>query len=105
MACPGRPNCPLVSGDGELVSWWATNCLIGYTIRPTDHDELELLLNYRIAQRGEAAGEDVEIPVSLEITRPHLGGVRWWVRCPLVVNDRPCRRRVAILYLPPAEDY
>jgi hypothetical protein len=24
--------------------------------------------------------------------------MRWWFICPLVVNDRPCRRRVAKLY-------
>jgi len=29
-----------------------------------------------------------------------LGKLRWWFICPLVVNERPCGRRVRKLYLP-----
>jgi hypothetical protein len=42
--------------------------------------------------------EKLDFPVHLETTRPHLGGLRWWFICPLVVNGRPCQRRVAKLY-------
>jgi hypothetical protein len=44
-------------------------------------------------------GEHVDLPVRLQTTRPHLGGVRYWGTCPLIVNGRPCQRRVAKLYL------
>jgi hypothetical protein len=37
--------------------------------------------------------------VGLVMTRPHFGGCRWWFLCPLIVNGRPCNRRVAKLYL------
>jgi hypothetical protein len=42
--------------------------------------------------------ESLDYPVRLVTTRPHLGGMRWWFICPLVVNDRPCGRRVTKLY-------
>jgi len=37
--------------------------------------------------------------VKMETTFPHFGGVRWWFRCPLLVNGRACDRRVRVLYL------
>ena len=43
-------------------------------------------------------GNPKDYRVRLERTRPHLGGVRWWWRCPVV----GCGRRVQKLYLPPA---
>lgn len=47
---------------------------------------------------GDAKQEKIGYPIRLVTTRPHLGGLRWWFICPLMVNDRPCRRRVAKLY-------
>ena len=41
----------------------------------------------------------------LTATRPRFGGLRWWFVCPLVVNGRPCNRRVAKLHLPPPARY
>jgi hypothetical protein len=32
-------------------------------------------------------------------TRPHLGGLRWWFVCPLIVGGCACGRRCAKLYL------
>jgi hypothetical protein len=43
--------------------------------------------------------------VGLTTTRPRFGGLRWWFVCPLVVNGRPCQRRVGKLYLPPRGRY
>ncbi len=47
----------------------------------------------------------VDYRVGLATTRPHFGGLRWWFLCPLTVNGRACRRRVAKLYLPPSGRY
>ena len=49
--------------------------------------------------------EEVSEPIPLETTPVHFGGVRWWGRCPLVINGRPCGRRVLKLYLPPGARY
>jgi hypothetical protein len=37
--------------------------------------------------------------ISLEVTWPHFGGLRWWGRCPIIVNGVACDRRVRKLYL------
>lgn len=49
-----------------------------------------------------ASGTPVEVPLRLVVTRPPLGGTRWWWCCPLAVDGRPCGRRVQKLYLPPS---
>lgn len=41
----------------------------------------------------------VQYPVQLVTTPCHLGGVRWWFICPLVVNGKVCGRRMRKLYL------
>lgn len=38
-------------------------------------------------------GETVAYPITLEITKPNYGGVRWWFKCP------GCGERVANLYI------
>lgn len=68
---------------------------IGYRVEQTKGDRLWLVLDY---VWGEAK-EHVVIPVALETTRPHFGGVRWWGRCPLAVGGVACNRRVRKLYL------
>lgn len=38
--------------------------------------------------------------VPLEQVPTEFGGLRWWVRCPLTPEGKPCGRRVSKLYLP-----
>ena len=70
---------------------------IGYTIEARPDGTGTMHLRYQHTPFG-GEPESLNYPVRLVTTRPHLGGLRWWFLCPLVVNDRPCRRRVAILY-------
>jgi hypothetical protein len=49
--------------------------------------------------------ESADYRVNLTTTHLRFGGLRWWFVCPLVVNDRPCNRRVGKLYLPPVARY
>ena len=49
--------------------------------------------------------QEITIPIQLPTTRPHIGGVRWWFKCPLLVKDKRCNRRVGKLYLPPGARY
>jgi hypothetical protein len=44
---------------------------------------------------------DYIIPITT--TRPRIGGVRYWFRCPVEHDRKPCGRRVKKLYLPPGE--
>lgn len=48
---------------------------------------------------------DLDYKVELDITACNFGGVRYWFICPLVVDGKPCGRRVSKLYLPPGGTY
>jgi hypothetical protein len=96
--------------DGAFVPWhvgslrWLrgeeATASIDYTVRPVESDLL-LVLSYTFT----ATGQVVEEPVPLVNTPMRFGGVRWWGRCPLVVDGRACGRRVRKLYLPPGGRY
>ncbi len=62
---------------------------IDYTVR-TEANCGVVEFRYKIVSNGN--GEDLRYQVALETTRPHLGGVRWWFRCPLSGN------RARVLY-------
>lgn len=59
-------------------------------------------LIYRPERDGESPRDYF---VRLVTTSPPVGGVRWWFVCPLVVNGKPCRKRVSKLYLPPGMSF
>lgn len=55
-------------------------------------------LGLRYALAGEPAAA-INYRVALETTPCHLGGRRWWFRCPLSRDGTACGRRVRKLYL------
>ena len=61
-----------------------------------------LLLFYSPTRVGNE--REVSQRVNLMTTQPNFGGVRHWLSCPLLVEGKPCGRRVSKLYLPPAGD-
>jgi hypothetical protein len=71
---------------------------IGFVVYTVDSGGPWVRLSYTITPTGEQVNDWVP----LTTTRPHLGGVRWWLACPLPGQDGPCGRRVGKLYLPPA---
>jgi hypothetical protein len=73
---------------------------IGYEVN-TEGDPAWLRLFYSITKTNEP----LDYHLRLTTTRPRFGGLRWWFMCPLVVNERPCGRRVGKLYLPPGCRY
>jgi hypothetical protein len=73
---------------------------IAFLVLPASKGLL-LMLDYRFGQ----SAEPIKVPVALETMALHFGGVRWWGRCPLVMNGVPCTRRVRKLYLPPGGRY
>jgi hypothetical protein len=92
------------SGNWGNVEWTRAGEVsdsIGWSVKPLDLGGLCLWLDYQITRSNES----VKLPIQLETTRPHFGGVRWWGRCPLVVNGHACARRVAKVYLPPGARY
>lgn len=78
---------------------------VDFSTVPSGYMKRALLLMYRWEDwRGEDS-EDVSLPILLQTTYPNYGGVRWWFTCPLIVEGKPCNRRVGKLYLPPGERY
>jgi len=74
--------------DGERVAW------IGMR-----GEENRLVLNYRF-RRNDEDWQDVDEPISVMRIPCRYGGSRPYFICPGVVNNVPCRRRVAKLYGP-----
>ena len=68
---------------------------IGYSLGYDADDDLVLWLKYHF---GDDTGP-VKLPIRLQTTRPHLGGIRWWMICPLIKAGTPCNRRVSKLQL------
>ncbi len=64
-----------------------------------------IILTYSCTNPFSGEQSNLDYKIGLTTTPSGPGGVRFWFRCPLVVNDVPCRRRVAKLYLPPNSHY
>ncbi len=58
-----------------------------------------------LCYRWGAEEKQVTLPFDLVPRPTPNGGTRYLAVCPLVVNDRPCRRRVAQFFLPPGSPY
>ena len=67
---------------------------VEFSVRPSKDNSRIFQIRYRWNK-----SESVCTSIRLQPTRPHFGGVRWWLTCPLSVNGTPCNRRVAKLYL------
>ena len=85
------------------------------------HGQLKAILGYEV---GLIAGEGLFLLVEPERTSPFppsvrllaeyevpitttptpIGGVRYWFRCPVKHDGKPCGRRVKKLYLPPGKE-
>lgn len=63
-----------------------------------------LTLRYSICS-GDEESNKIQLPITLQTTVPHFGGRRLWFTCPLVIDNVPCSRRTAKLYLPPGKLY
>jgi hypothetical protein len=49
--------------------------------------------------------EKIDYKIPLVTTQPNFGGLRWWFQCPLVINDRPCLRKVSAIHRTPNGRY
>lgn len=76
---------------------------IEYAVRSTRDQKPVILFKYFLKREGDI--QEVEEQVVLQSTRPFFGGSRWWFTCPIMQGDTPCKKRVAVLYLPPGSLY
>jgi hypothetical protein len=76
-------------------------CSVGYEVNTLDRDNAWVRLSYTPLRTGER----MDYRVVLLETRPHFGGVRWWLTCPVPGPHGPCGRRVGKLHIPPDDVY
>jgi len=60
-----------------------------------------LILYIGYSMNVEGKDQYVFEAITLESTRLCSEGQRWWFKCPRLQDGKPCRKRVAKLYLPP----
>ena len=80
---------------------------IGIQVSVSKDDPRENYVRFFCTQTKWSTGEETKLDykVRLVTTPCNFGGMRYWFICPLVVDDKPCRRRVGKLYLPPGGTY
>lgn len=78
---------------------------IGYWVITAPGGGLALHLSYAITDLDTREKTPLDYPVEITTTPCHLGGQRYWFRCPLVRDGSSCRRRVGKLYQPPGGRY
>lgn len=94
----------------EVIIRWGSEDNSGASINvsleaPHDADRAQhIRLEYTVLDRrsGEERPQDYHVP--LEYTECNFGGVRPWFRCPGIIENEHCDRRVGKLYQPPLED-
>lgn len=76
---------------------------IGYEVDTTKtHFSFDFI---RLFYTRTKVKDEVDYKILLTTTQPNYGGLRWWFRCSLMVNNRPCTRKVANLYLSSSSRY
>jgi hypothetical protein len=99
---------PYVPGRSGVLRWLLggqETGAISYQVVPSEGGGRLLLVSSYRWSKDEEEGQPIKVPIPLETTRPHFGGLRWWGCGPLQVRGVPCLRRVAKRYLPPASRY
>jgi len=101
----------LTGSNGARISWttparpgmW-TESSLSLVRNPGGGPRAFVFVSRRQSVNGPV-GAGSSCVVALTITRPHLGGWRWWFACPLPLpeGDGLCGRRVRVLYLRPGD--
>jgi len=73
---------------------------VHYEVSTLDSNNPRIRLSYSWSWTSTGQQESADYHVPLTTTSLYFGGLRWWFVCPLVINERPCRRRAGKLYLP-----
>ncbi|MBY0405892.1 MAG: hypothetical protein K2X66_18460 [Cyanobacteria bacterium] len=84
------------SQQGRLT--WKSGAVIEYSVIETKFRFWIMELRYRL--QGMNDDNPIILKLLLQTTSPNFGGVRWWMTCPLMKGNKPCRKRVEKLYRP-----
>ena len=94
--------------NGGRLTWTNTRTgekigEVGYSVQPPSNDQLRIFLEYSKIKQGTT--ENISEPIDIITSVPYFGGLRYWFKCPLVLNGSPCNRRVGKIYLPHGAKY
>lgn len=92
---------PPTAGHNAQFEWRDDKGVVVASIRFGFTSDRQAVLSYRWGEPGRSITLVLEL-VPLPTPR---GGTRYLAVCPLKVNDVPCHRRAAKLYLPPGSPY
>ena len=70
-----------------------------------DTEDLYAKVNYTTTDRSTGEKTDYDYKISLTTTPCNYGGVRYWLICPLSINDVYCGRRTGTLYIASGGNY
>ena len=89
--------CLYSSEYAEGGSSWKSGLAVNYTVNISEYEmdgTPQVWLSYSIG------GEKIKYKIVLEATLCHMGGKRYWFKCPLLKEDEKtkCGRRVGVLY-------
>jgi len=99
--------------QSPLGTVWTTNfndangkveAVLSYSVQEIPSGGLGLVVDPEL---GGYTSQQLRLParyvIPITSTRPHLGGMRYWFRCPRKIDGKACDERVGRLYLPPGE--
>jgi len=78
-----------------------TVAALGYCVGRSESEGWVVLIDPELAARYPAGVRVPECIIHLARTKPHLGGLRFWFRCPIRQDGKECGTRVRKLFLPP----
>jgi len=78
-----------------------TVAALGYWVGRSESQGWVALIDPEVASAHPPKVRVPECIIHLTRTKPHLGGTRFWFRCPMQHDGKECGRRVRKLFLPP----
>lgn len=96
-------------GAGLLwTSTWTRNgeeiASLYYRLESDKTGPAGLRFMYTITYRDTGKTKNYNYLIPVVSTPCNYGGERWWFLCPLIIDDRPCKRKCRIIYRPPMVD-
>jgi hypothetical protein len=94
--------------SGATIRWSNTyggiEAVVGYQLGRIKGEGLLVLIDPELTREfSDAVRLQADYIIPIDATPTHIGGVRYWFRCPMEHNGKPCGRRVKKLYLPSGE--
>lgn len=78
-----------------------TVAALGYWVGRSPTEGWVVLIDPEVASAHSPKVRVPECIIHLTRTKPHLGGTRFWFKCPITQSGKECGRRVRKLFLPP----